>query len=445
MNESVNWKNCLIYIRDRLPEQAFQTWFDGIKVTNVTEQEITLQVPNQFHYEWIESKYRNLLNDAINKFYNKSLIVNYSIIVSNKNTSAIPKFDHQDKPLPQNFRKKSQLNSRYTFYNFIEGKSNQFAKATALSVSKSPGKTPYNPLLIYSSPGLGKTHLIQAVGNYAISTNPNYRILYITSERFMLDFITSIQRNKSSDFIKNYRNIDMLLIDDIHFFQKKEQTQEQFFHLFNDLLQKGKQIVLTCDKHPNELIDIKDRLISRFQSGLIVDIQSPDLETRIAILMKKADDENLEIPYEVTEFLAANITTDIRTMEGALVKLLAIASLGKKDISISLARDVLKDILDENAMSNITIDQIINIICQFQGLKEKDIISKKRTKDIAVSRQIIMYFSRKLTNLSLSVIGSKIGGRDHSTVIHSFNLINSKREKDINFNKFLDKIEKKLI
>ena len=229
------WSNCLLYIKDRVQDQAYQTWFDGVKVISLNSEEITLQVPNQFHYEWLESKYRNLIDNALKEHSPHPLLVNYSVVISDKSIEQIPTLTEKEKPVPPGYHRKSQLNSRYIFDNFIEGKSNQFAKAASLSVSELPGQTPYNPLLIYSSPGLGKTHLLQAIGNKLISQNKNMRVVYLTSEKFMLDFIGSIQRNKSTDFINSYRNVDMLLLDDAQFFQAKEQTQEQFFHLFNDL------------------------------------------------------------------------------------------------------------------------------------------------------------------------------------------------------------------
>ena len=300
------WEKCLLYIKDRIQEQAFQTWFDGIIATSLNKEEITLQVPNQFHYEWLESKYRHLIDNALKEHAEHPLIVNYSVVISDKNIEEIPTLTSKEKPVPPGYQRKSQLNSRYIFENFIEGKSNQFAKAASFSVAETPGQTPYNPLLIYSNPGLGKTHLLQAIGNKIIMQNGNMRVVYLTSEKFMLDFISSIQKNRSTDFVNNYRNVDMLLLDDAQFFQSKEQTQEQFFHLFNDLFQKGKQIVLTTDCHPCELKGLKDRLVSRFQSGLIVDIQPPDLETRIAILMKRAENEKLDIPYDVIEFISLN-------------------------------------------------------------------------------------------------------------------------------------------
>ena len=427
------WENCLLYIKDRIQEQAFQTWFDGIVATHLNEEGITLQVPNQFHYEWLETKYRHLIDNALKENASHPLIVNYSVVISDKSVDEIPTLTAKEKPVPQGYQRKSQLNSRYTFENFIEGKSNQFAKAAALSIADTPGQTPYNPLLIYSSPGLGKTHLLQAIGNKLIRYNGNMRVVYLTSEKFMLDFISSIQKNRSTEFISIYRNVDILLLDDVQFFQSKEQTQEQFFHLFNDLFQKGKQIVLTTDRHPSELKGLKDRLISRFQSGLVVDIQPPDLETRIAILMKKAEDDGLEIPNDVTEFIAEAIVGDIRAMEGALVKLLALSSLRREDITMNLAQQVLKNLLGKNSFTDLSIDQIVKYVCREMKISERQMLGKSRTMEVALARQLAMFLSKELTSASLANIGIHIGGRDHSTVIHACKNIDKKAIADSDF------------
>ena len=269
-NKEEIWGKCLSYIKDRIQETAFQTWFDGVQVSSINKEDITLLVPNKFHYEWLESKYRTLIDESIKSIVTYPLIVNYTVPVTSKSSNEIPSFiEKKDAPtLPRQYKKNNVLNSRYTFDTFIEGKDNQFAKAAAFSVSETPGQTPFNPLLIYSNPGLGKTHLLQAIGNFTLSINSSMKIVYLPSEKFMHYFIRSIQNNKSTEFVAEYRNVDMLLLDDVQFFQNKEQTQEQFFHLFNDLYQQGKQIVLTSDQHPNELIGLKDRLLSRFQSGL---------------------------------------------------------------------------------------------------------------------------------------------------------------------------------
>tara|TARA_S200000501_G_scaffold378881_1_gene444499 strand:+ start:4374 stop:5735 length:1362 start_codon:yes stop_codon:yes gene_type:complete len=443
------WDNCLDFIKSRIPNQAFQTWFDGISATQLKDSEIMLQVPNQFHYEWLDSKYHNLINSAIKECLGKELKINYSVVVSDQEENIIPdlildKKQSNTASSRNGLHKASQLNNRYIFDNYIEGKSNQLAKAASLSVADSPGQTPFNPLLIYSETGLGKTHLLQAIGNSLLEISPNTKIVYLTSEKFMLDFITAIQNNKSAEFSKQYRNVDMLLIDDVQFFQNKEQTQEQFFHLFNDLHHRGKQIVMTTDRHPNELRGLKNRLISRFQSGLIVDIQPPDLETRIAILMKKADSEGLEISFDIIEFIASSITENVRDLEGALIRLLAFASLKRQDINMVLAKQVILDIMGTSAFENITIDHVLKVVSKEMRITERQLIGKGRTMEVAIARQSAMYLSRELTNSSLINIGLHFGGRDHSTVIHAHKTIEKKILINPELNRTIEKLKKEL-
>ena len=433
LNKEEIWRKCLSYIKSRIQETAFQTWFSDVSVSSINGEDITLLVPNKFHYEWLESKYRTLIDESIKNVLSCPLVVNYTIPITSKSSDQIPSFiEKKDSPmLPQRYKKNNLLNSRYSFDTFIEGKDNQFAKAACSSVADSPGNTPFNPLLIYSATGLGKTHLLQAIGNFLFKKRPNYQITYLTSERFMLEFISSIQKNKSTEFANQYRTSDVLLIDDVQFFESKEQTQEQFFHLFNALYEKNKQIVLTVDKHPSELSGIKERLVSRFQSGLIVDIQPPDFETRIAILMNEAEQNNLNLNYKITEFIASVIKNDIRKMKGVLVRLLAISSLKQIDIDMSLVKNVLKDMLGENEFHSISIEKIIKIVATKMELSERFIRGKSRRKEIALGRQIIMYLARELTSLPLAKIGLKIGRRDHSTVIHACKTIESKMSGDL--------------
>ena len=426
-----SWDSSLVYIRSRIEETAFQTWFEGVKVGSISDESITLIVPNRFHYEWLESKYRHLINDAIKSSFDKSLIVNYSVILTEKTSENIPKFKESEKKIiPPRYHRPSNLNDRYVFENFVEGKGNQFARAAAISVTDKPGQTLFNPLLIYSNPGLGKTHLIQASGNHILQNLPDLKIIYITSEKFMLDFIDSIQNNRSTLFAQSYRKVDVLLVDDVQFFQTKEQTQEQFFHLFNDLFQKGKQIILTTDRHPNELTHLKDRLVSRFQSGLIVDIQPPDFETRIAILMKKAENEKLDIPFDVIEYIAGAIKDDIRIMEGALVKLLALSSLKQQDITISLAKEVVKNILGQLIAEQASLERICKTVASHFNISEKKLYGKSRIMEVANARHVAMFLSRELTTNSLILIGKHFGKRDHSTVIHACKTIEDKINHD---------------
>lgn len=440
-----NWDKVLLYIKSRVEETAFQTWFDCLEVNMVDEDSITLLVPNRFHYEWLESKYRHLINDALKNVFNKSYIVNYSVLLTEKTPDEIPKFQTAKKDIiPPGYHRPSNLNDRYVFENFVEGKSNQFARAAAMSVTDKPGQTLFNPLLIYSTPGLGKTHLIQAAGNRMIRKDRSVKVLYITGEKFMLDFIASIQKNKSSEFINFYRNVDMLLLDDVQFLVGKEQTQEQFFHLFNDLYQKEKQIILTTDRHPRNLVGLQERLISRFQSGLITDIQPPDLETRIAIIMNEAKQTNLDLDYSITEFIATSITEDIRIMKSILVRLQALSALKNIDIDLALCRSVIGENFGNLKIQKITLDQIINYVSKKQDIKKKLLLGKVRRQEVALARQIIMFLGRELTDLSLKNIGLSIGKRDHSTVIHACKMIEDKIEISSAFNKLIKEYKKDL-
>ena len=444
MDKETFWQQCLEKIKNKISDQAFETWFKGVGIVSIGDEEVNLQVPNQFHYEWLESKYRHLIDEIIVEVGDNPRIVNYSVMISDKNIEDIPKLSDENVLAPVQYKRNKQLNERYNFNVFVEGKGNQFAKAAALSVAENPGQTPFNPLLIYSPPGLGKTHLLQAIGNQICISKPNYKLIYITGERFMFDFITSIQKNKTSEFSKRYRDVDILLLDDAQFFKDKEQTQEQFFHLFNFLYQNGKQIILTSDNHPNQMSGFKERLISRFQSGLVVDIQPPDLETRIAILMNKAEHDQLEIPYEVMEFVASNIQGDIRTLEGALVNLLALSSLKKEDINLSLAKLVLEKHVGKQKMDQINVQQVIKDVATIMKIKEKDIVGKGRSMEIALARQISMYISKKMISTSLANIGKQVGKRDHSTVIHACKTIENKMKEDNSIKELIDKIERNL-
>ena len=436
----IAWGKTLAYIRSRIEETAYQTWFESVEINNVSDDSVTLIVPNRFHYEWLESKYRHLINDAIKSAFGKSLIVNYSVLLTEKTSENIPKFKESDKKnIAPRYHRPSNLNDRYIFNNFVEGKGNQFARAAAISVTDQPGQTLFNPLLIYSSPGLGKTHLIQAAGNRMIRKKRDLKILYITGEKFMLDFIASIQQNKSSEFTKFYRNVDMLLLDDVQFFVGKEQTQEQFFHLFNDLYQKEKQIILTTDRHPRKLVGLQERLISRFQAGLIVDIQPPDLETRIAIIMNEAKHANLDIEYSIVEFIASSITKDIRVMKSLLVRLQALSTLKNIDIDLDLCKQVIRENLGDIKLQSITFVQILQYISKERDVLKKRILGKGRDQETVLARQIIMFLTRNLTNLSLKNIGKELGGRDHSTVIHSCNLIDLKLKEEAGFSRLMNK------
>ena len=431
------WENISDTVRSSITEQTYATWFEPIRPVSITDFEITIEVPSKFYYEWIDSHYKNVILGAIKKETGNDVQLNFKIAGKNNGEQTNQKNQVKNILLSgkaRDYDRGSKLSGRYVFNTFVEGPNNQFARAAALSVAKSPGQTSFNPLLIYGGVGLGKTHLMQAIGNQVLSKQINAKVKYTTSEKFTTDFVSAIKSNKTSEFSSRYRECDVLLLDDAQFLQKKEQTQEQFFHTFNELYQRGKQIVLTTDRHPSELYGLKDRLVSRFQSGLTVDIQKPNLETRIAILQSKAEQDSLDIPDEITEFLAKNIKDNIRVMEGALVKLLAYSSLFHIPITLDLARKVLKETLGRDDIKVLNIEDIIRGVSGATNVSENKLISRGRTMEVAQARQIAMYLCRELVGTSLGDIGMHFGGRDHSTVIHACRNIEKKMAIDSTFN-----------
>jgi len=431
------WENISDTVRSSITEQTYATWFEPIRPVSITDFETTIEVPSKFYYEWIDSHYKNVILGAIKKETGNDVQLNFKIAGKNNGEQTNQKNQVKNILLSgkaRDYDRGSKLSGRYVFNTFVEGPNNQFARAAALSVAKSPGQTSFNPLLIYGGVGLGKTHLMQAIGNQVLSEQINAKVKYTTSEKFTTDFVSAIKSNKTSEFSSRYRECDVLLLDDAQFLQKKEQTQEQFFHTFNELYQRGKQIVLTTDRHPSELYGLKDRLVSRFQSGLMVDIQKPNLETRIAILQSKAEQDSLDIPDEITEFIARNIKDNIRVMEGALVKLLAYSSLFHMPITLDLARKVLKETLGRDDIKVLNIEDIIRGVSGATNVSENKLISRGRTMEVAQARQIAMYLCRELVGTSLGDIGLHFGGRDHSTVIHACRNIENKMAIDSTFN-----------
>ena len=441
------WAELSKGIRSSVSEQTFATWFEPIRAVALEETTLTLEVPSKFYYEWIDKHYREMLLTKIKASTGKEIKVRYSIVIGEPENGALPSgVDIVSGPPPTEvfYDNGSRLNKRYTFSRFVEGSNNQLAKAASVSVAGAPGQTSFNPLVIYGGVGLGKTHLLQAIGNKAKLQTPQPRVHYTTSEKFTLDFITAIQNNNSSSFSKRYRSVDVLLVDDIQFLQKKEQTQEQFFHTFNDLYQRGKQVILTTDRHPSELYGLKDRLLSRFQSGLIVDIQAPNLETRIAILQRKAEDDGLEIPYEITELIATNIRGNIREMEGALIKLLAYSSLSHSDITMKLAKRALRETLGRSGTKSVSIDDVIQNVSETLDVPEKKLIGRGRKMEIARARQVAMFLSREIVGASLENIGLHFGGRDHTTVIHACRAVKGKMGEKADFRRKVDGIRSQL-
>jgi chromosomal replication initiator protein len=445
MNEL--WSKILEIIKGEIGPQSYNSWFINTKIVKFKDQELTISVPSDFCKDWLEKHYLEFIKDILKRTINvdDNLKIEFKIDHQNIFPSTLSTPKKETKKVEASLKNNEIIpKSKYTFDNFVVGNSNRFAHAACLAVAQSPAKS-YNPLFVYGGVGLGKTHLIRAIGNYIIQYNNQSKvnILYISSEKFTNELINSIRDDRTVAFRDRYRNVDLLLIDDIQFLAGKERTQEEFFHTFNTLYESNKQIVITSDRPPQEIPTLEDRLISRFECGLITDIQPPDLETRIAILRKKAQTENLNIPDEVIDFIADKIPSNIRQLEGALNKLIAYSTLTKSNLSTSLAQEILKDIIPlENKV--ISINQIQKAISDYFNIKLSALLSKKRTKDIVTARQIAIYLSRELTELSLPAIGGAFGGKDHTTILHSYNKIKNKIEKDKGLKSTIDNLSLKI-
>jgi len=424
------WKKLLRFIKNNVSTHIFRTWFIPLRPIKYENDEILVEVPSQFYCEWIDQHYYSLIRAGLERFFSADTKLNYQVVVDTTNPEEskikLPSSNEQNQEglrtkIIQNLDYNPNLAKHFTFDNFVVGDSNQFAYSSCLAVAKNPFDTKYNPLIIYGNTGLGKTHLIQAIGNHILINYPTIRVLYSTSENFANNFIDSLKNNSMNEFVQFYRNVDVLLIDDIQFFQNKGKIQEHFFHTFNTLHQAGKQIVLTSDKQPKDLKDLDERLISRFQWGLLVDIQPPELETRIAITKMKSEKEGLELPQDVVEFIAQNVTSNVREIEGVIVSLIAQVAFGNKKPSIDLVREILR-MKHIKTAKIITIDKIKNAVAHFFNLNPSDLESKSRKKEIVVPRQLAMYIAKELTNSTLEAIGRHFGNRDHTTVLHSINI-----------------------
>ncbi len=437
------WRSFIEVIKQSIPRESFHTWFGSMKLVKQDNYEITVQVPSRFYYDWIEEHYSQQIDKALEQTYGDGHKLRYSIL--EKDTSELMKLGPAKKTciITRKSPPDSHLNSRYTFENFIEGDSNSFAKAAALAAAEAPGRTRFNPLVIYGGVGLGKTHLIQAIGNFAFNNKTTNKVIYVSSEKFTTDFITSVKQNRTTDFSNVYRSADLLLVDDVQFFKGKERTQMEFFHTFNTLYQAGKQVVLSMDRPPNELTEIESRLLSRLQWGLVPDIQPPEFETRVAILQKRAEDDNLILQQDVIEFIAANVTNNVRELEGALIRLLAHASIKGQDVDLRLAKDLLKDII-KSKPQKASIERIQDVVAEWSNLPSDLIRGNSRKKEISLARQIAIYLCSELTDLTLKSIGSHFGNRDHSTVIHSIEVAKSKISRDSKLQKEVDDLRKRL-
>ncbi len=425
------WIEVLDRVSEHINAPSLRVWFEGTSPVGLYEDRLEISVPNSFAKEYIESRFKPLLEEALGSTLGRE---DTSLVVSIEGAGARGPGNGRGPDgaeFVRNVRPPRPFKVKYTFDTFVIGAGNRFAHAAALAVSETPGVV-YNPLFIYGGVGLGKTHLLHAVGQDVEDQDPSMRVKYVTCENFTNDFINSVRDNAPLGFQKRYRENDVLLIDDIHFLEGKIETQEAFFHTFNALYEENKQIVITSDRHPKYIPTLEDRLVSRFEWGLVTDIQPPDLETRIAILRKKALMDQLQVDDEVLTFIASKVSTNIRELEGALVRILAYASLYGRTVSVALAEEVLKDILLDAAYREIPVELIQHEVCRYFGISKADLVGASRSKAFAYPRQIAMYLCRELTDQSLPKIGRAFGGRDHSTVMHATakisNLINSDRD-----------------
>ena len=464
------WQECLAIIRDNINSNGFQAWFAPIKpvelVRNGGEVRFTVELPSRFCYEWIEEHYCKLLNSTLARVLGDQARLYYKVIIVGpeddtdgdairlparpsrriaKPAAAVRERDPaQPAVAPSLPPIRSKLNKSYTFQNFIEGDCNRLARSAALAIAANPGGTSFNPFLIYGGVGLGKTHLIQAIGNCVQASDTSKRVRFVSSERFTNDFVEAIQQNQVRRFSSFYRSIDVLIIDDVQFFSGKEKTQEEFFHVFNELHQIGKQIVLSADRPPNEIRGIEARLLSRFGWGLTADLQVPELETRLAILNQKASDEGIELPPDVLDFMARNIKSNVRELEGALVRLMAVSMLQSDDVNMPMAKAALKHLIQRRP-ARLSIDRIQQIVCEFFDQDQDLLRAKTRKREVVQTRQIAMYFCKELTQNSLKSIGLQFGGRDHSTVIHANRSVNNQIETNPRYREMVGEIRRLLM
>ena len=464
------WNKCLEIIKDNTSDQEFATWFKPIVPIKLVNNMLTIQVPSQFFYEWLEDRYIVLLKTTIWRVLGPEGKLEYSIIMDSGDKNArmvVPGSNNYDtrnttlgRPAPerlgetpinpftfpglQSMHIDSQLNENYSFDNFIEGDCNRLARSAGMAIAENPGKTAFNPLLIYSQTGLGKTHLCHAIGLQVKHKFPEKTVLYVQTEQFINQFVNASKSNTLNDFVHFYQMIDVLLIDDIQFLAKKTKTQETFFHIFNYLHQNGKQLVMTSDKLPIDLQDMEPRLLSRFKWGLTADLQMPDNATRAAILKNKLYNNGIILSDEVVAFIADNVRTNIRELEGVLISLVAQSSLNKKNITIDLAQQIIERFVRNN-VKEVSVEYIINIVCDYFSIPIETLSQNTRKHQVVQARQIAMYYSKKYSKASLAVIGQQCGGKDHATVHHACKTVTDRIETDKQFRTMMNEIEKKLL
>ncbi|MCP4566153.1 MAG: chromosomal replication initiator protein DnaA [FCB group bacterium] len=443
------WKDCLQYISHRIKKQSYATWLKQTDGQSDGNGGLQITVPNRFVAGWVKEHYSNIIQEALTQ--SCGCEVPFSFFINHEDQNQTELEFHRPEPTPPTpvavapdlKHPASMLNERYTFDNLVVGNFNQFSCAAAMAVAEAPGKTKYNPLYIYGGVGLGKTHLLQGIGHFVLANDKTKKVIYATSEKFTSDFINSISSNTTTDFINMYRNVDVLLIDDAQFFAGKESTQEQFFHTFNALYNAGKQIVLSSDRAPKQIKGMEERLLSRLSWGLVTDIQPPDMETRMAILQRKIEADNFSIGEDIISYIANSVTSNIRELEGSLIRLLAYASLRGEEINLEMARNVLSDAFGIKKQA-ISIESIKKKVAEEFDVSVEMLSAKKKTQNIAQARQVAMYLSRSLTKNSLKAIGDAFGGRDHSTVIHARNLVERLLNEDSDFRDRINKLNRRL-
>tara|TARA_X000000950_G_scaffold56001_1_gene67244 strand:- start:6 stop:1433 length:1428 start_codon:yes stop_codon:yes gene_type:complete len=465
------WENCLIYIKDNIQDQAYKTWFEPIVPVKLENKVLSIQVPSKFFYEWLEEHYVKLLKSCLLREMGNDARLVYIIKMENTYgnrtpfTESIPSNNRPQMVLQQvdaplnssngelknpfvipgikNLQIESQLNPNYNFDNFLEGDSNRLARSAALAVALKPGGTSFNPLLIFGGVGLGKTHLAHAIGVEIKEKHPDKTVLYIAAEKFTQQYIESVKKNTRNDFIHFYQLLDVLLIDDVQFLSGKAGTQDVFFHIFNHLHQNGKQVILTSDKAPVDMQDIEQRLLSRFKWGLSAELQVPDLETRISILKNKLYRDGVSIEDEIVEYVAKNIKTNVRELEGAIISLIAQSSFNKADVTIELATNIVQKFV-KNTKREVSIDYIQKVVSEYFQMDVNTLQSKTRRRHIVQARQLAMYFAKKYTKASLASIGNQIGKRDHATVLHACKTVDNLSFTDKQFRKYVEDLSQKL-
>jgi chromosomal replication initiator protein len=432
-NEEYLWQSCLSALENRFTKPIFETWIKPMRVSRMTPDEVTLTVQNAFAKDWAENRLKSTILGTLTDIMGAPMNVRFVIdeIADQPSGQAGVTQEAPTAAISEDFRH-TGLTDRYTFEQFVVGATNRFAHAAAQAVADSPARA-YNPLFIYGAVGLGKTHLMHAIGHRVLMSDPKARVVYVSSETFTNEFITAIKNNQTVEFRNRYRTVDVLLIDDIQFLEGKEQTQEEFFHTFNTLHEASKQLVISSDRPPKDIQTLENRLRSRFEWGLLTDIQQPDLETREAILRKKAESDHIDVPHEVTSYIAKIIPSNIRQLEGALIKLTAYASLYKKPITVELATEVLRNEIQEVPLRKVTIALIKEKVARFHGITLKELEGQRRDHRLTVPRQIAMYLACDLTNASLPQIAREFGKKDHTTVMYARNKVKDQMERDPEF------------